>query len=178
MLAKPVRIAHILILCGLVLFSGATAASTQIKPWKGATPALKLRDLGGKPFDIASLRGRVVLVNFWASWCDPCREEMPALERLRAKLKDRGFELITVNYGQSKDAASRFMEKLSLDLPVLLDPDKGAASRWNVRALPMSFLVDAGGKARFASFGEQDWSAGEPYRLVESLLDEAQRAKR
>jgi len=161
----------------LLLFSTAVSAA-EIKPWIGATPPLKLRDLQDQPFDLAAKRGRVVLVNFWASWCEPCREEMPALERLRAKLRNRGFELVTVNYGQSRDAATGFLTRFNLELPVLLDPEKQIAEAWRVRGLPMTILVDATGKARYSSFGEQDWSEGEPYRLVEALVAEAQRAKR
>jgi cytochrome c biogenesis protein CcmG, thiol:disulfide interchange protein DsbE len=166
------------ILVGAILICSAAASASEIKPWVGATPPLRLRDLNDKPFDLAAQRGRVVLVNFWASWCEPCREEMPALERLRAKLRDRGFELVTVNYGQSRDAASGFLARLNLELPVLLDVDKQSAEAWRVRGLPMTILVDAQGKARYSSFGEQDWSEGEPFRLVEGLVAEAQRAKR
>ena len=161
------------------LFPGAPAlAETDIKPWNGGTtPALKLRDLQDKPVDLASMKGRVVLVNFWATWCEPCREEMPALERLREKLKGRSFELVTVNFGESNATVSRFLAKLNVSLPVLLDPTKDAADAWKVKGLPMTFLVDAGGNTRYWSFGEQDWSRGEPYRLVESLVGEALRAQ-
>ena len=154
-------------------------AEAEIKPWKGgATPALTLRDLQDKPVDLAGMKGRVVLINFWATWCEPCRDEMPALERLRGKLKGRPFELVTVNFGESSANVSRFLAKLNVSVPVLLDPVKDAAEAWKVRGLPMTFLVDASGTTRYWSFGEQDWSQGEPFRLVESLVGEASRAQR
>ena len=163
----------------MALACGPAAGEADIKPWKGgATPALKLRDLNDKPVDIASLKGRVVLVNFWATWCEPCRDEMPALERLREKMKGQPFELVTVNFGESGTTVARFLTKLNLTLPVLLDPAKDAAEAWKVRGLPMTFLVDAAGNTRYWSFGEQDWSEGAPLKLVQGLVAEAPRAKR
>jgi cytochrome c biogenesis protein CcmG, thiol:disulfide interchange protein DsbE len=163
----------------LMLACGLVHAEAEIRPWKGgATPALKLRDLQDKSVDLAAMKGRVVLVNFWATWCEPCRDEMPALERLRAKLKGRSFELVTVNFGESDATVTRFLAKLNVSLPVLLDPVKEAADAWKVRGLPMTFLIDAGGATRYWSFGEQDWSQGEPFRVVESLVNEAARAQR
>jgi len=178
-LQAPSLTAGAFLFWALVSVATSAGAEADIKPWSGAaTPSLKLRDLEGRPVDLDSLRGRVVLINFWATWCEPCREEMPALERLREKLKGRNFELMTVNYGESNGAVSRFLSKLKVSLPVLLDPYKEAAEAWKVRGLPMTFLVDAGGNARYWSFGEQDWNEGEPFRVVESLVGEAQRAQR
>ena len=157
----------------------AARSETDVKPWNGGvTPALKLRDLQDQPVDLAAMRGRVVLVNFWATWCEPCREEMPALERLREKLKGRGFEVITVNFGESSGTVTRFLSSLKVSVPVLLDPHKEAADAWKVRGLPMTFLVDSGGNARYWSFGEQDWNEGEAFRIVDGLIGEAQRARR
>ena len=163
----------------LVLVAAPARAETDIKPWKGgATPALQLRDLNDARVDLAAMKGRVVLVNFWATWCEPCREEMPALQRLREKMKGRSFELVTVNFGESNGTVTRFLEKINVSLPVLLDPTKDAAEAWKVKGLPMTFLVDARGATRYWTFGEHDWSAGEPFRLVEALVGEAARAQR
>src|SRR6185503_8630548 len=114
-----------------LLACGRVHAEAEIKPWKGgATPALKLRDLQDKPVDLSGMKGRVGLINFWATWCEPCRDEMPALERLRDKLKGRSFELLTVNFGESNATVARFLGKLNVSLPVLLDPAKDAADAW------------------------------------------------
>ena len=154
-------------------------AEAEIRPWKGsATPALKLRDLQDKSVDLAAMKGRVVLINFWATWCEPCRDEMPALERLREKLKGRSFELVTVNFGESNATVSRFLARLNVSLPVLLDPGKDAADAWKVRGLPMTFLIDAKGNARYWTFGEQNWAEGDAFKVVEGLLAEAPRAQR
>jgi cytochrome c biogenesis protein CcmG, thiol:disulfide interchange protein DsbE len=120
----------------------------------------------------------VVLVNFWATWCEPCRDEMPALARLREQLKDRPFEVLAVNYGESNAKIAGFLEREKLSLPVLLDPEKQASARWNAKGLPMTFLVDARGRVRYWVFGERDWSEGEALQLVEKLIGEAPVARR
>jgi thiol-disulfide isomerase/thioredoxin len=163
---------------GVLLAVTGAAAEAQIKRWTGnATPALSQPDLAGRTVDLKDLRGRVVLVNFWATWCDPCREEMPSFERLRAKLEGKPFEVITVNYGEGVAKISEFMRLQNLTLTVLLDPDKEVAAAWKAGGLPMTFLVDAQGKVRYSAFGESDWSVGEPLRIVQSLLAEAPRAR-
>jgi thiol-disulfide isomerase/thioredoxin len=156
----------------------AAAAETEIKAWSGkATPPLASTDLTGRSVDLKDLRGRVVLVNFWATWCEPCRDEMPALERLQGKLRDKPFDILAVNYGESSTKIADFLRKEGLSLPVLLDPEKEAAGAWNAKGLPMTFLVDARGRVRYWVFGEKDWSEGEALRVVEKLVDEAPRAR-
>lgn len=166
------------VLCAAAWAPGAYA-NAPIKPWTGkSTPALTLDDLAGKPVDLKALRGRVVLVNFWATWCEPCRDEMPALTRLRERMKDRPFDVLAVNYGESNPKIAAFLEREKLSLPVLLDPDKAAAGRWNAKGLPMTFLVDARGRVRYWVFGERDWSEGDALQHVEKLVAEAAGARR
>jgi len=161
------------------LLPGASKAERELQPWKrGATPALALPDLQGRTVDLRELRGRVVLVNFWATWCEPCRDEMPALVRLREQFRDRPLEVLTVNYGESSGKVAAFLEREKLEVPVLLDADKEAAGRWNAKGLPMTFLVDARGRVRYWVFGERDWSEGEALRHVEKLVAEAPVARR
>ena len=161
------------------LASPLAAANAPIKPWTGGpTPAFELSTLDGRKVELAALRGRVVLINYWATWCEPCREEMPAIERLRGKMKDRPFEVLAVNFGESEERVSAFVAKLNLSMPILLDPYKNSVEAWKVRGLPMTFLVDARGRVRYWSFGERDWSAGEGLKLVEKMVAEAPRARR
>ena len=156
----------------------AASAETELRPWQGReAPALVRSDLDGKSVSLEQYRGRVVLVNFWATWCDPCREEMPSIERLRAKMAGRPFEVLTVNYGEAPERVAEFLKRQRLSLPVLLDTDKKAADEWQAGGLPMTFLVDATGNIRYSAFGECDWSAGEPLRVVEALVAEVPRAR-
>jgi thiol-disulfide isomerase/thioredoxin len=144
----------------------SAGAADSLRPWTGgATPPLALKTLAGDHVDLARLRGRVVLVNFWATWCAPCVEEMPALARLRQRLAPRGFEVIAVNQGEMPQRVNAFVSRTGLDLPILMDRDKEAARAWRVRALPTTFLVDAGGRIRFHAEGEID--TGE---ALESLI--------
>ncbi len=133
------------------------AAEVALVPWKGgATPPLVLKSPRGEAFDLAAMKGKVVLVNFWATWCAPCVEEMPALARLREKLAPRGFEVLAVNQGEMPARVTAFTERSGLDLPVVLDREKSVAKAWKVRALPTTFVVDAKGRIRLHAEGELD----------------------
>ena len=153
------------------------AAEPSIKPWGDKpTPALATTWLDGKPIDLKELRGRVVLVNFWATWCEPCKEELPALLKLKEQLAGRPFELVTVNYGEFPDKINQFLARSGIKLPVLLDTQNEVSKEWKVGGLPMTFLVDARGRVRYYVFGERAWNEGEARQLVEKLLAEAPHA--
>jgi peroxiredoxin len=120
----------------------------------------------------------VVLVQFWATWCEPCQEELPALARLRARLSARPFEVVTVNLGEGAARVRSFLQEHAIDLPVVLDRDRRAGEAWGVGGLPMAFLVDAEGRIHAWIFGECNWSEGELAAALERLLAEAERARR
>ena len=114
-----------------------------------------------------------MLVNFWATWCEPCRAEMPSIHRLGEKLRGQPFEVVTVNFGEGSEKIRTFMAGIDPAMAVVLDPDKETAQAWGAGGLPMTFLIDAAGRVRYSAFGESDWAAGEPLRVVESLVKEA-----
>ena len=128
---------------GLLLALAVCVVSAQeLKPWAGgATPPLALQDLDGRPHRLEDYRGKVVLINFWATWCEPCREEMPSMNKLRASLTGQPFTVLAVNLAESESRVRRFMENVPLDFPVLLDRDTAAAKTWQARILPASFIV-------------------------------------
>jgi peroxiredoxin len=149
----------------------AAAGAAELQPWKGGpTPALELKDLRGEVHRLADYRGKVVLVNFWATWCDPCREEMPSMERLRRSLAGRPFEVLAVNLAEPASRIERFLEKVPLGFPLLLDRDTAVAKAWKARILPASFLVGRDGRIRYVHFGELDWSSDEVRGTVLELL--------
>jgi thiol-disulfide isomerase/thioredoxin len=170
-------------LAALVVLAAASlpwdaAARTEIRRWEGAQRLpLAAASLDGRRVDLRDLQGRVVLVNFWATWCEPCREEMPSIEKLRARLAGRPFDVLAVNYGESPEKVGDFVRREGITLPVLLDRDQQVADAWKARGLPMTFLVDAAGRVRYWAFGEIDWSAGEALSLVEQLVAEAPGAR-
>ncbi|HET7402701.1 MAG TPA: TlpA disulfide reductase family protein [Usitatibacter sp.] len=175
-LAQP--IAATAALAAAVAFA-AEAPEAPIKRWDGKpTPALVLPALSGETVDLEKLKGTVVVVNFWATWCEPCRAEMPSLQRLQARMHDKALRVLTVNYGEFPPRIKPFLEREKIDLPVLLDTQKDVAREWGAGGLPISYLVDAQGKVRYWVFGERAWDEGEPLKLVESLVAEARDAGR
>jgi peroxiredoxin len=154
----------------LVLFA-AGASAGELRPWTGgAAPALALTGLDGRSYDLGAYRGRVVLVNFWATWCEPCREEMPAMNALRRSLAGRPFEVLAVNLGEPESRIRRFLEAMPLDFPVLLDRDMAAAKAWQARILPASFVVGPDGHIRYSALGALDWNEERTRRRVVELL--------
>ena len=160
----------LLALCGLMLGAGA-AHGGELKPWTGgATPPLALKDPAGKAHDLAAYRGKVVLVNFWATWCAPCREEMPSMQALRERLAGKGFEVLAVNLMESEEKITAFRESELIDLPVLMDRDGAAAKRWKVRMLPISFVIDRQGAIRYQLVGEANWTGPDVAPVIERLI--------
>ena len=151
--------------------AAAAAPEADLKPWSGGpTPALELQDLHGRTHRLADYRGKVVLVNFWATWCAPCRDEMPSMERLRKSFEGRPFEVLAVNLAEPRSRIEGFLETMPLGFPVLLDRDSTVARAWRARLLPASYLIGPDGRIRYFHYGEIDW-AGEPVRKkVEALL--------
>jgi thiol-disulfide isomerase/thioredoxin len=150
----------------------AAAGAAELKAWTGgATPPLVLQDLNGRTHRLADYRGKVVLVNFWATWCEPCREEMPSIERLRQSLAGKPFEVLAVNIGEPLGRIERFLEKMPLGFPVLLDRDSGAAKAWKARVVPATFLVGPDGRIRYVHYGELDWSSEPVRKRVAELLE-------
>ncbi|MCK5665942.1 MAG: TlpA family protein disulfide reductase, partial [Thiotrichaceae bacterium] len=107
-----------------------------------------LTDIKGQSHLLSDYRGKVVLVNFWASWCPPCIYEMPELKKLKKHFANRPFEVLAVNVGEKKYKVRKFSKLINLDLPVLLDTDSNTYNKWGVKTLPTSFLIDSDGKIR------------------------------
>ena len=160
----------IALVAGLALL-GSPAVAQVLKPWSGgATPPLELSDLQGTRHRLADYRGKVVMVNFWATWCVPCRDEMPSIERLRASLEGRPFAVLAVNVGESAGAARGFAASMPLGFPLLLDRDTRTSRAWGARILPATFLIGPDGVARFSYLGELDWAQPEVRAVVEKLM--------
>ncbi|OLC75074.1 MAG: hypothetical protein AUG04_10515 [Deltaproteobacteria bacterium 13_1_20CM_2_69_21] len=138
-----------------------------------AAPPLELADANGARHRLSDYRGKVVLLNFWATWCEPCRAELPTIERLRAALAGRPFVILAVQMGGSARTAHDIAEELGLRFPLLLDRDSSATAAWGVKMLPTSFLLGVDGAVAFSHPGELDWSTIEARRKVEALLPRA-----
>ncbi|EYC51680.1 thiol:disulfide oxidoreductase [Hylemonella gracilis str. Niagara R] len=155
--------------------TAAITAGQALTPWPPGqkAPPLRALDLQGRAWTLEALRGRVVLLNFWASWCAPCRVEMPTLQTLAAFYGD-AVRVLVINVGEGPRAITRFLQSSALDtdaLTVLLDTEKEAARAWDAASvLPTTVLIDAQGQPRHRVRGELDWSGEQAQALVEALL--------
>ncbi|MEM8811133.1 MAG: TlpA disulfide reductase family protein [Pseudomonadota bacterium] len=123
-------------------------------------PALNLVDLSGHLHETPAYRGKVIVVAFWATWCGPCRKEMPALQRLRARHDTDQVAVLAVNYGETEPKIERFLDKIGVaNLTVLLDRNEEAARRWFVGNLPLAYAVGPDGIVRLGKKGEVDWDS-------------------
>jgi len=155
----------------LALLALGAAAETHLRPWENRTaPTLARTDLAGKPVDLRDLKGRVVLVNFWATWCEPCRAEMPSFERLRASLESQRVAVLAVNLAEPEARIRRFLDTMPLRYPILLDRDGTTARAWQARVLPATYVIAPDGKIRYRHLGELDWSSPEVRELILKLL--------
>ena len=132
--------------------------------------ALQLPDLNGRKVNLKAYRGRVVLVNFWASWCKPCVKEIPSLTRLGKHFANKPFDILTVNIGESAERVKRFLNPNDKYFEVLLDEDGKAVRDWRVYAFPSNFLIDQTGEIQYAYRGALEWDSPEVVKIIESLL--------
>jgi thiol-disulfide isomerase/thioredoxin len=154
------------------LASGAAHAQHEVTDWPAQPPlpAIEALDLHGKTWRLADLRGRAVLLNFWASWCEPCRAEMPTLQVLADLYGPEQLAVLALNFKEAPATVARFVQRTGLRLPVLLDPDGAIARACAVKVFPSTLLIAPDGRARQRLRGELDWTGAEAARLVQALL--------
>ena len=129
-----------------------------IRPGQMAPP-FELPLVDGGSISLATLRGRVVVLNFWATWCKPCEDEMPAMQRLHAALAGPDFELVAVSVDASRDDVVKYRDRLGLTFPIALDPDKRVAEAYQSFRYPESYLIDREGRILSRYIGPRDWDA-------------------
>jgi peroxiredoxin len=166
-----------LLVVGLTtLGAGAYVALTRTPgPIRSGAPApgFALPSLNGAPIALESYRGRVVFVNFWATWCAPCKEEAPALQRLRSQLRDEGFEVLAISIDSVEDrsAVAAFGADLGLDFPLLVDPEKRVYAAYQVYGVPETFLIDPMGRIAERFVGPKPWDDPRYERAIRRLLE-------
>ncbi|MBI5752113.1 MAG: TlpA family protein disulfide reductase [Hydrogenophilales bacterium] len=165
------------VLISLVLSIGAANAK-ELKPLspRDAPSTLALKDLDGKPHSLADYKGRVVLVNFWATWCPPCRAEMPSMQRLKEAMKGKPFTILAVDMAESDTDVRQFLKDMKdakLDFTILMDKDGKALKEWKVFVFPTSYVLDAEGKLRYALLGSTEWDEFDTLKKIEALLPQA-----
>lgn len=155
-----------------LVLPGLAHAAHVVRPWPTDKPAppLGLNDIDGKAWTLAALKGQPLILNFWASWCEPCRAEMPSLELLATRHERAGLVVLSINYKEPVATIRRFLEALPFSLPVLLDSDGAAAGAWTPRVFPTTVLIDRSGMPSVSVIGELDWMGSAAREIVEPLL--------
>jgi thiol-disulfide isomerase/thioredoxin len=135
-------------------------------------PDFTLDDMDGVAHALSALRGNYVLVNFWATWCPPCRKEMPSLEYLYQRYKEKSFRVLAVNQWEDSDHVFSYMGELEVfpSFPILFDPQSQVSERYGVRGLPTSFIIDPEGRIIYRAIGGREFDHADVTGLVESLL--------
>ena len=137
-----------------------------------AAPAFSLDSLGGKPVALADLRGQVVLLNFWASWCGPCRQEMPILEQLHKQYHSKGFTMVGVNVEPDSAAALKWLKNTPVTFPILFDRESVASKLYEVQGMPNTVIIDRQGRVRYIHRGYKAGEENEYLDQIRSLIRE------
>jgi thiol-disulfide isomerase/thioredoxin len=162
------------LLAGTLLVPGAALGQGRAVGEGSLVPDVPVRRVDGTIFRLSELRKEVLLLNFWATWCGPCMQELPLLESLFKKLERvKGIRMLAVNVDEGVDPAAlgQFWKKSGYSLPIACDPAGQAAAAFGLYVLPMSFISDSAGKVRFAISGARDWSSDQWVRGLEALRD-------
>ncbi|HEY3305818.1 MAG TPA: redoxin domain-containing protein, partial [Candidatus Binatia bacterium] len=135
-------------------------------------PDFSLEDLSGKRLSLKDLRGKVVFLNFWATWCVPCRQEMPLMEALHREFKDQGLEIVAVNFREDKKAVEKFFAELGLTFKVLLDYDGNVSNEYGAWSLPLTYIINRKGEFVGKTIGDRKWDSEDARAFFRELLEE------
>ena len=156
----------------LLFFSSALHAAQSLTPMpdKPLAPDFKLADMDGELRTLASYRGKPLIINFWATWCPPCRAELPSMNRGWNKIKDQGIAMLAVNVGEDEETIFMFTGDYPIEFDLLLDRSGDTIKEWPVKGLPTTFVLDPQGRIVYRAIGGREWDA-------DSLLDKVRELK-
>ncbi len=140
-------------------------------PESAPTPPLVLKDLAGVTHNLADYRGQIVLLQFWATYCTPCRKEMPSMNRLMKKMGDTPFTILAVDMGEPAAEVKKFVNEVKPEFTILLDEPGQSIAEWRVFAAPSNFIISPDGKIRYTLFGGVEWDSEEMVKALKSLAN-------
>jgi len=151
--------------------TGKSGIDLQLKTFSANHPpiSIDLPDIHGNTITKTDYTGKVTVINFWATWCPPCIEEIPSLNRLKNKMQGFPFEIISINYAEDQKTILEFMHRINVEFPVLLDQNGDFARQWNVISYPSTFVIDAQGKIRYGVNAAIEWDSPELIEKMKSL---------
>jgi len=165
-LLAPLAVLVVALVLGVWYFRAQSATRAGFP-----APDFTLRDLSGTTYRLADLRGRVVFLNVWATWCPPCREEMPSMERLFQRLRGKDFVMLAVSEDEGGAAAvGPFVQETGITFPVLLDPEGVVARQYGITGFPETFIIDRDGLVVHHVIGPEDWDSDGVYAFFLELL--------
>lgn len=157
---------------GLLVVFGLVTGSVHAEQISGAAPDFTLKSRSGKNLKLSEYRGQVVMLNFWASWCGPCRQEMPLLEQLYQRYQAMGFTILAVNVEDTSGDALKMLKDVPVNFPVLFDSDNRISDTYGIEAMPSTILVDRDGNMRFEHLGYMPGYENDYDREIKTLVGE------
>ena len=135
-------------------------------------PAFELPDLDDNLHKLSDYRGKPLIVNFWATWCPPCRKEMPSMERAWEKIESEGIGMVAINVGEDFDTIFGFSGEIDMSFPLLIDPTGKEPVRWPIRGLPTTYVINPKGEIVYQAIGGREWDDETLLDLVRALREE------
>lgn len=171
------RLLKLSVLHIIIALLGAVALfAAQPSPWEiegligKKAPDFTLKDINNKPFNLSSLRGKVVILNFWATWCPPCRAEMPSLNNLYREFRNKGLEVVAISTDRYSSIIKDYISKNPIDFTVLIDTDNKVSRQFKVFSIPTTFLIDRNGIIIERYLGEENWASPEIKKKIKEAL--------
>jgi peroxiredoxin len=160
-----------LLLSALAALAGAADQGLTALPERPEAPDFTLPDVDGNIHKLSDYRGKVVIVNFWATWCPPCRKEMPSMQRAWEQLRDQGVVMLAIDVGEDEDTVFAVLGQTPVEFPLLLDEDSAVTTAWPVRGLPTTYVVDTQGHLAYRAVGGREWDDPALLAQVRELLE-------
>lgn len=165
-----------LVMLGVVMMGAnamAQSANTGLSPVAGRplAPDFQLTNLDGELVRLSDFKGEVVVVNFWATWCPPCRAEMPSMQHAWDKLQDQDVMLLAIHVGGNEDKIWSFVGDYEINFPILIDADSSVADAWPMKGLPSTFVIDPQGRIAYRAIGGREWDDADILAIIFALRD-------